>query len=79
MPTIQPPAYPGKYEDRFLDCQREIDTRIIDLVSEACRAGWSAQEVLAAVIEVADNLMLGADENDQVNALLSALKNRTAE
>lgn len=74
MNLIRPPAHPGRYEDRFLDLQGEIDTPLIDLVSDACRAGWKIEEVLAAVVEVADNLMLASIETESVTDLLKRVK-----
>lgn len=74
MNLIRPPAYPGKYEDRFLDLQREIDGPLADLVDDARRAGWGLAEIMAAVIEVADNQMLAAVENRIVDDKLRALR-----
>jgi hypothetical protein len=76
MPLIQSPAYPGKYQDRFTDCQQQLYRPMTDLVLEACRAGWSVVEVVTAMIEVADNLMLAAADTDEVNEMLKRLNDR---
>lgn len=40
MNLIRPPAHNGRYEDRFLDLQREIDAPLADLVRmPAARGG----------------------------------------
>ncbi|KQV34453.1 MULTISPECIES: hypothetical protein [unclassified Rhizobium] len=74
MNLIRPPAYSGKYDDRFLDLQRELDSPLADLVRDACRAGWNLSEVMAAVIEAADNQMLAAVENQDIADKLEALR-----
>lgn len=61
---IRPPN--DKSADRFLDCQEAIETKLQELVAEAVEAGWGEQESLAAVIETAENLVLGAQANDDV-------------
>lgn len=61
---IRPPK--DKSADRFLDCQEAIETKLQELVAEAVEAGWGEQETLSAVIETAENLVLGAQANDDV-------------
>lgn len=69
---ISPPK--NKTADRFLDCQEAIDSRLQDLVAEAVGAGWSEPMVLAAVIEVAENLALGMGANADLEALLRLIR-----
>ncbi|CCF22073.1 hypothetical protein NT26_p10048 (plasmid) [Pseudorhizobium banfieldiae] len=38
------------------------------------RRGWEETEVLSAITEVADNLMLAADANRDLDLLLAALR-----
>ncbi|WP_161784732.1 hypothetical protein [Rhizobium sp. YS-1r] len=47
-----------------------------DLIESAVKVGWDDKEVLASVIEVADNLMLAAGANAEVEALLQGLKRK---
>lgn len=61
---IRPPK--DKSADRFLDCQEAIESKLQALVAEAVESGWGEQETLSAVIETAENLVLGAQANDDV-------------
>ncbi|MBC2774983.1 hypothetical protein H6M51_19160 [Rhizobium sp. AQ_MP] len=45
-----------------------------DLVEDASRQGWEETEVLSAIIEVADNLMLAAAANRDLDLLIAALR-----
>ncbi|WJR67187.1 hypothetical protein QTA58_00130 [Neorhizobium sp. CSC1952] len=47
-----------------------------DLIEEAVQVGWDETEVLAAIIEVADNLMLVNVNNAELDALLKAMKRK---
>lgn len=58
---IKAPKAKGNYSDRFNDCQLAIEDGLIDLLGAASVAGWSQQEVLTAIIEVADNTALALD------------------
>ncbi|WP_172729994.1 hypothetical protein [Neorhizobium galegae] len=51
-----------------------IEIPLQDLIQTAVRAGWDEPEVLTAIIEVADNLMLAHGSNAELDALLKALK-----
>lgn len=64
---IQAPKRPDDYPDRFLDCQMAIEDGVLQLLGDAQTAGWSRAEVLAAIIEVADNTSLALDENERLD------------
>jgi hypothetical protein len=64
---IQAPKQPVDYPDRFTDCQMAIEDAVLQLVGEAQLAGWNRAEVLAAIIEVADNTSLALDENERLD------------
>ncbi|WP_157895500.1 hypothetical protein [Rhizobium sp. LCM 4573] len=53
-----------------------VEIPLQDLIEGAVKAGWEETEVLTAIIEVADNLMLAAGANAEVEALLYALKRK---
>ena len=57
------PSHPRKHADRFAECQRAIEDRMLELLGDAQVAGWSKEEVLAAMIEVADNTTLVMQQN----------------
>ncbi|CDZ52338.1 Hypothetical protein NGAL_HAMBI1189_44350 [Neorhizobium galegae bv. officinalis] len=74
MCDIPPPTVPADNENRHLFCQMAIEIPLQDLIQTAVRAGWDEPEVLTAIIEVADNLMLAHGSNAELDALLKALK-----
>lgn len=72
--TDFPKAPPEKDESRYIACQMAVETVLQDLVEDAMRRGWEETEVLSAITEVADNLMLAADANRDLDLLLAALR-----
>ncbi|WP_271894209.1 hypothetical protein [Candidatus Phyllobacterium onerii] len=52
-----------EHADRFAECQRAIEDRMLELLGDAQVAGWTKEEVLAAMIEVADNTALAMQQN----------------
>jgi len=75
MSDIPPPPPPDD-ENRHLLCQMAVELPLQDLIEEAVQAGWDETEVLAAIIEVADNLMLANVNNAELDALLRAMKRK---
>lgn len=63
-----------KDESRYIACQMAVETVLQDLVEDAMRRGWEETEVLSAITEVADNLMLAADANRDLDLLIAALR-----
>lgn len=61
--AIPRPHHPRNHPDRFTECQRAIEDRLLELLREAYIAGWSRGEVLTAVTEVADNTNLAMHQN----------------
>jgi hypothetical protein len=53
-----------------------VETVLQDLVEDAVRQGWEEKEVLSAITEVADNLMLGAAANRDLDLLIAALRRK---
>lgn len=74
--TDFPKAPPEKNESRYIACQMAVETVLQDLVEDAVRQGWEAKEVLSAITEVADNLMLGAAANRDLDLLIAALRRK---
>ncbi|MCO4316369.1 hypothetical protein M8997_004170 [Phyllobacterium sp. 21LDTY02-6] len=60
---ILPPSRTRSDPDRFSDCQRAIEDELIALLTEATEAGWDRDEVLAAIVDVADKTALALQEN----------------
>lgn len=61
--TIDKPSHPRHHEDRFDECQLAVENELIELVCRACDSGWHRDEVLAAIIAIADNLALARREH----------------
>lgn len=75
MKPIQPP--PHTFDpDRFLHCQEALADGIADVALAAIKAGWQAEEVAAALVELADNIMLGMIANRQVAIDLASLQRK---
>jgi hypothetical protein len=60
---IPKPQYPPDHPDRFQDCQRAIEDRMLELLGDGPVAGWTKEEVFAAMIEVAENTNLAMHQN----------------
>jgi len=75
MKPIQPP--PDTFDpDRFLHCQEALADGVSDVALAAIKAGWQAEEVAAALVELADNIMLGMIANRQVAIDLASLQRK---
>ena len=61
--SIAKPRHPRLHPDRFNECQLAIEDRLLELWGDAIEAGWERGEVLAAIIEVAENTNLAMNES----------------
>ena len=55
---IPKPHYPRTHPERFDSCQLAIEDKLIELIGHASDMGWHRDEILSAIIAVADNLCL---------------------
>lgn len=62
MARITPPRSPDAYLDRDIDCQMAAEDAFQDLVANIVAAGWGAEEVAAAIEELAKNHRLALRE-----------------
>ncbi|WP_438752086.1 hypothetical protein [Pararhizobium sp. O133] len=74
MTRITAPRITFDHADRFLSCQEAIDAAACDMIAAAVRAGWTEQEAIAALAEVADNRMLGCLANHETEDRIAAAK-----
>jgi hypothetical protein len=74
MADVPPPTVPLDDKNRHLFCQMAAELPLQDVIEAAIAAGWGEEETLAAIIEVADNLMRANVNNAELDALLKALK-----
>jgi hypothetical protein len=72
--TDFPKAPPEKDESRYIACQMAVETVLQDLVEDAMCRGWEETEVLCAITEVSDNLMLADAANRDLDLLLDVLR-----
>ena len=61
--TVGRPHLPRSHPDRFSECQRAVEDYVLELLGDAVEAGWNKDEILAAMIEVADNNALAMHQN----------------
>lgn len=71
---IDKPRKPDNYPDRDIDCQRALEEHFQELIEAAERSGWTREEAISAVSELARNQTSADNENDVTNlAILNAL------
>lgn len=75
MTRIAPPTT-DSHRDSFLQCQEAMAGAFTDVALEAVEAGWKPEEVAAALVELADHLMLGMIANRNLGQDLSILRRR---
>lgn len=56
------PKQNGPYPEREIDCQMAVEDAVLAIVYFANLSGWGKVEILAAIIDVADNTSLALDE-----------------
>lgn len=72
----RPPVETDTYS-RHVCCLDAMDAAFKTLVIEAAEAGWTEQDALAAISELADNHMLGLFANDGTAELIALVKRMT--
>ncbi|WP_426232075.1 hypothetical protein [Pararhizobium sp. DWP3-4] len=75
MKQITPPST-DNHPDRFLRCQEAMADPFTDVALSAVEAGWNPEEIAAALVELADHLMLGMIVNRDLDRDLAILKRR---
>jgi hypothetical protein len=74
MNDILPPDIPRSDPDRFIRCQEAMHIGFAAFVDRAIAAGWNSDEVLTAIIELADNHALMLAANADLDSALDVLK-----
>lgn len=75
MRKIASPATEN-YPDRFLALQEAMADDVSNVCLSAIEAGWKPEEVVAALVELADNMMLGVIANRNAERDLSRFLGR---
>lgn len=76
MSDVFPPDIPKDDPDRFIRCQEAMHIGFAAFVDRAIAAGWRSDEVLQAIIELADNHALMLASTADLDAALGTLKRR---
>ncbi|QCM13765.1 hypothetical protein CFBP6625_25525 (plasmid) [Agrobacterium tumefaciens] len=77
MTKVKEPLRSDKYPDRFLDCQEALMPGFLVLLESAVASGWTENEAIAALIELADGRWLSNDENIDLQRVLASVKRRS--
>ncbi len=76
MRDLKPPTVARTHPDRSIECQAALSDSFDELVDQAIAAGWTDEEIAAALTALADNRILGIAQIAKVDALLADLKRR---
>ena len=71
--NVAKPRHPRTHPDRFNECQIAVEERVLSIFGDATTAGWDKDEVLAAVIEDAENPTLAMHTNEWLSVKLNNL------
>jgi hypothetical protein len=77
MTKVKEPLRSDEYPDRFLDCQEALMPGFLVLLESAVASGWTENEAIAALIELADSRWLSNGENNELQRVLVTLKRRS--
>ncbi|MEA1844734.1 hypothetical protein [Agrobacterium tumefaciens] len=77
MTKVKEPLRSDEYPDRFLDCQEALTPGFLVLLESAVASGWTENEAIAALIELADSRWLSNGENNELQSVLITLKRRS--
>jgi hypothetical protein len=77
MSDILPPAVPDDHPDRHVSCQFALHAAFLQIAGRAVAAGWNEREVAAALVDLADNHMLGLISTTEVEAIVAIIKRQS--
>ena len=72
--TIDPPNRPIGHPDRGLDREEAMEPAFQDLARRAEAAGWSGDELAAALLSLAQNHILGRAAEAEMDAAIARLR-----
>ncbi len=75
MKAVAPPP-PDFHPDRFVRYQEALADGVSEVALSAIQAGWQPEEIAPALVELADNIMLGMIANRDVGRDLAILRRR---
>jgi hypothetical protein len=71
---ISGPSHSHSQQDRFLECEEDLETEFQALVWRAIKAGWDEGEACAAIASLADHHILAIDCNNRTSASIRKLR-----
>lgn len=71
------PRRENDYPDRHLECQEDLEARVIAIIDEGREAGWSVHDITTALVALADNLMLADGANADTDRQIAEAKTAT--
>ncbi|MND64563.1 hypothetical protein D3C80_559030 [compost metagenome] len=71
---IDKPTLTNDHPDRVIACQEAMELSVAELIDKATAAGWKYEEVIAAISELADNLMLARHANADTESSIEELQ-----
>lgn len=74
MTKVKEPLWSDEYPDRFIDCQEALMPGFLVLLESAVASGWTENEVIAALTELADGRWLANGENIDLQRVLASIK-----
>jgi hypothetical protein len=74
MSDIPPPTVSADHPDRNVSCQLALHSAFMQFAARAIAAGWNEREVAAALVDLADNHMLGLISTTEVEAIVAIIK-----
>ncbi|MBY3151420.1 hypothetical protein HFO56_03330 [Rhizobium laguerreae] len=77
MRQISSPTHSDNAPDRHLVCQETLLLAFQDLIAAATDAGWNEREVAVAIIDLADNHLLGMVEMEKTSSIVAFINKIT--
>jgi len=77
MIDIQPPPVGQTDPDRYSWCQFALHSAFAEVAKRAVAAGWNEREVAAALVDLADQHMLGLVTMGELEAIIEAIKKQS--
>lgn len=72
---ISGPRSNQNHEDRFLQCEEDLEADFQKLVWKALQAGWDEGEACVAIASLADHHILAMECNEKTKAAIQTLNN----
>jgi len=74
MAQIRSPKTQPSDPDHSIECQEAMEDAFLELVNRGVKAGWNVEQVISAVIELADTQMVLRQEDARVEGTLRRMR-----